>query len=49
MIEERGGYWWVVSGDKFRMYPFPTRSDAIDILALAKPVEGSAAMMEDVF
>lgn len=48
-VEQRAGYWWVVSGERFRMYPFPTRADALSVVELAKPVAGSAAMMEDVF
>ncbi len=33
MLREHGGWWWVVSGDRFRMFPFPSRSAALAVLA----------------
>lgn len=49
MIRERGGWWWVVSGPAFRMYPFPSRSAALAVLTHARQVAGSADMMDGVF
>lgn len=31
-IIEQGGWWWVVSGDRFRLYPFPSRTAAVEAL-----------------
>ncbi len=35
-IIEQGGWWWIVSGDRFRMFPFPSRSCALETLAAAE-------------
>lgn len=49
LIRERGGWWWVVSGDRFRMFPFPSRTAALAVLTHARQVAGSADLMDGVF
>jgi hypothetical protein len=38
-IKEVNGWWWIINANAFHAYPFPTRSDAEEILAAVHDAE----------
>lgn len=38
-IKEINGWWWIINANAFHAYPFPTRSDAEEILAAVLDAE----------